>query len=177
MIGAVSKRLSTLLLLLFIFSLGSASLVGCTAEEITGPDTGSDPGVDPKPDPDPDPDPDPIPSSGTVQLVWDAPTANADGSSPVVDLAGYTLHYGQLAGALTETANAGTLTSLELELDFGTWFFAVSARDIWGNESELSNILQVDLIAPQAAVADDELLAQRKSSGSFDLPSTLSASR
>jgi hypothetical protein len=75
----------------------------------------------------------------TLQLFWNAPTMNRDGS-PLQDLAGYKLYYGESSGTYTTTIDVGNLTTYTLQgLEVGhTYYIAVSAYDAAGNESALS---------------------------------------
>lgn len=72
-----------------------------------------------------------------VTVQWDP--------NPEADLSGYFLHYGssprQYTARLVVGSDAceGGACSMALDLDSGHWYFAVSAFDIWGAESELSD--------------------------------------
>jgi len=82
-------------------------------------------------------------SMGTATLSWEAPTQNEDGSA-LSTLAGYRVLYGKSAGALTESIkvdNAG-LTRLTVEnLSADVWYFAVTAFNKDGLESDLSPVI------------------------------------
>lgn len=82
------------------------------------------------------------PSTASATLAWDPPTTDADGE-PLTDLAGYRLYFGRrgpLVKGESEFVQVGLVTEHTLEgLEPGTNFFAVSAVDEDGNESELSN--------------------------------------
>jgi hypothetical protein len=81
---------------------------------------------------------------GSATLRWTAPTTNVDGS-PITDLAGYRIVYGQSAGALSQslTIASATITSASIEnLSTGTWYFAVKAYTSANVESDLSNVAQ-----------------------------------
>lgn len=78
-------------------------------------------------------------SGPAVTLTWDPPTTNADGS-PLTDLAGYKVHYGTATGAYTKTVDVHNVTTHRVEdLAPGTYYFAVTAYDLSGNESDYSN--------------------------------------
>lgn len=80
----------------------------------------------------------PAPTTGSVTLFWDAPTTNADGT-PCTDLAGYKLYYGSGSRQYSMVLDLGNVTTHALDgLASGTYYFAVSAYDSAGNESELS---------------------------------------
>ena len=88
------------------------------------------------------------PSDGfSVTLEWDAPTRDALGR-PLADLAGYRLYY---SPALPLTGPEGVRLDLGLEtratvsgLPAGRYYFAVTALDLVGNESDLSAPLEVE---------------------------------
>lgn len=86
----------------------------------------------------------PSPETSSVTLEWDAPTSNADGS-PLNDLAGYKVYYGNSSTNYTNSVDIGNFTSATInDLSSGTWYFAVTAYDASGNESSYSN--EVSLI-------------------------------
>jgi hypothetical protein len=74
-----------------------------------------------------------------LRLAWDPPTSNEDGS-PVTDLAGYTVHYGENSGAYSDTLDAGAREFAVVSgLTSGkTYYFAVSAYNSLGLGSSLS---------------------------------------
>ena len=75
----------------------------------------------------------------SVNLSWDAPTTNSDGSS-IYDLSGYKIHYGNSSNNYTQSVDIGNITgALVGDLLDGTWCFAVTAYDTSGNESSNSN--------------------------------------
>jgi len=79
---------------------------------------------------------------GAAILTWLPPTENTDGS-PIDDLAGYRIRYGRQAGELTELQsipNPGITSVVVENLASGTWYFAVSAYNSSGVESEYSNL-------------------------------------
>ena len=83
-----------------------------------------------------------LPTLGSATLSWTPPTEREDGS--VLDnLAGYKVHYG------TNQSNLGTVVVLDNpglssyvvdNLGQGTWYFAVTAYDADGRESNFSNV-------------------------------------
>lgn len=77
---------------------------------------------------------------GVVALAWEPPTENVDGS-PLNDLAGYRIYYGEISGTYTEElAVSDTLqTDHEMALPSGSYYFAMTALDAEGNESAHSN--------------------------------------
>ena len=80
-------------------------------------------------------------ASGSVALSWKPPTTNADGT-PLVDLAGFRVVYGQVSRQYTGMIDLPSpgLTSVVIEnLVPATWYFAVKAYSKTGTESALSN--------------------------------------
>jgi hypothetical protein len=78
-------------------------------------------------------------SAGDATLSWDPPTTNADGT-PLDDLAGYIIYYGTSSGSYSQNIDAGDVTTyIVADLNDGTYYFAVTAYDTSGNESEYSN--------------------------------------
>ena len=75
-----------------------------------------------------------------VTLSWTAPATNEDGSE-LDDLYGYTVYYGKKSRYYSyKKRNAGYQTVAEVyDLDSGTWYFAVTAIDHYGKESDFSN--------------------------------------
>jgi fibronectin type 3 domain-containing protein len=78
-------------------------------------------------------------SGASVTLTWDAPTTNSDGS-PLTDLNGYKIYYGTSSGNYTEVIDIGNVTSYTIgNLSSGIYYFAVTAYNTSGNESDFSN--------------------------------------
>lgn len=80
-------------------------------------------------------------ANGSVTLSWNPPTTNSDGS-PLVDLAGFRIVYGQASRQYTQTLDIPTsgISSAVIEnLLPATWYFAVKAYTRAGVESDLSN--------------------------------------
>jgi hypothetical protein len=78
--------------------------------------------------------------AGNATLSWDAPTTNADGT-PLTDLAGYRIYFGTSPGIYSKNIDVGNMTVYRINnlTDGLTYFFAVTAYDSDGNESEYSN--------------------------------------
>jgi len=74
-------------------------------------------------------------------LVWTAPTTNVDGST-LVDLAGYHVYVGTTTSDLQPIGNAAANQTNYTKNDLapGTYYFAVTAYNSSGAESEFSNI-------------------------------------
>lgn len=84
--------------------------------------------------------PDPV---RTAILSWTPPTQNSDGTA-LTNLAGYRIHYGTSATAMTQTiqvANAGASAYTVSNLAPGTYYFAVRAYTSAGTESINSNVV------------------------------------
>ncbi len=77
--------------------------------------------------------------SGSVNLTWVAPQANADGST-LFDLGGFRIYYGKNSnGYYDYSLDVGNATSAAIhDLSSGTWCFALTAYDMAGNESDYS---------------------------------------
>jgi hypothetical protein len=76
----------------------------------------------------------------SVTLSWEPPTENTDGS-PLLNLSGYKIHYGNASGDYSTTVpvNNPGITSYVIEgLGSGTYFFAVTALSSSGAESDAS---------------------------------------
>ncbi|MCZ6619614.1 MAG: hypothetical protein O7E57_15940 [Gammaproteobacteria bacterium] len=73
-------------------------------------------------------------------LEWRAPTQNEDGSA-LTDLAGYVVYWGAQSRNYTgsHTINSPTITQWDVTVSPGLYFFAVTALDSGGIESQYSN--------------------------------------
>jgi hypothetical protein len=81
---------------------------------------------------------------GSATVSWVPPTTHVDGS-PLTNLAGYRIVYGQSADQLTASVNipSAVVTTATLEnLAAGTWYFAVKAYTTTNVESDLSQVGQ-----------------------------------
>lgn len=84
----------------------------------------------------------PPPATYSVTVSWAAPATNVDGT-PLTDLSGFKLYYGQSAQALDRVLQIGspsTTNQAVQNLASGTWYFAVSAVNTAGLESALSSL-------------------------------------
>lgn len=80
-------------------------------------------------------------SSASVTLYWEAPTTNVDGTE-LNDLAGFKIYYGIISGEYTEVTDIKNPNAIEYMIEHlppGTYYFAATAYDIYGNESSYSN--------------------------------------
>ena len=90
--------------------------------------------------------------TSNVTLQWDAPTTNVDGT-PLTDLAGYKVYYGNESGNYTNNIDVNNITTYEItNLADGTYYFAVTAYDTSGNESDYSNEVNKTLDATSPSV-------------------------
>ncbi len=77
-------------------------------------------------------------TTGTATLSWDVPTTNADGT-PLTDLAGFKVYYGNASGNYTTIIDVGnTTTYVVSNLSPGPHYFTVTAYNISGYESDYS---------------------------------------
>lgn len=79
-------------------------------------------------------------SSGVATLSWQAPTQKTDGTP--VELAGYKIYYGTSSRNYTNSVtidSPGIMTYVIEQLTPATWYFAVTAVDPQGIESDYSN--------------------------------------
>jgi len=83
--------------------------------------------------------PSPAAVAGSASLAWD-PNGEED-------LAGYQLYYGQSSGSYQFTVDVGNQTTHTLSglTDGQTYYFAVTAYDTSGNESNFSNEVSITL--------------------------------
>ncbi len=80
-------------------------------------------------------------ANGSATLTWTPPTTRTDGS-PLTNLAGYRLRYGNSSGNypnLITISNPGLTTYMVQNLAVGTYFFVLAAYDATGSESVNTN--------------------------------------
>ncbi len=87
-------------------------------------------------------------AESSVSLSWQAPTSNADGT-PLGDLAGFRIYYGTDSPLTADNATVvdlGDVTSYTVSnLQPGVYYFAVSAVDLNGNASSLSDEVSAEI--------------------------------
>jgi hypothetical protein len=103
--------------------------------------------------------------AGDVTLSWIPPTLNNDGS-PVTDLAGYNVYFGIESRDYSQSIDVGNTTSYQDNtfIEGYTYFFAVTAYDTSGNESEFSH--EVNKTLPYNDIYIDSEADASVSSGS-----------
>lgn len=80
-------------------------------------------------------------TTGRATLSWNAPSQRTDGT-PLTDLAGFRVYYGNSGSDLRyviEIKDPGARSWVIENLTAGTWYFAATAFDISGAESDRSN--------------------------------------
>ncbi len=78
---------------------------------------------------------------GSATLSWMPPTQNSDGS-PLTDLAGYKIYYGNESGdyqTIIQLDNPGITIFVIENLTPNTYYFVITAFNRIGNESDFSN--------------------------------------
>lgn len=75
---------------------------------------------------------------------WDPPTQNED-NSPLDDLAGYRLYYSTQTRIYDVVLDVGNVVTTPISLmgQDGMYFCSVTAYDVWGNESDFSNEVEI----------------------------------
>ena len=82
-------------------------------------------------------EPDPV-YGNSITLAWDPPSNNTDGT-PLTDLAGYIIYYGNSSSNYTESIDLGNVTTATIDnLSPGQWCFSATAYNTSGNESSYS---------------------------------------
>ncbi len=84
--------------------------------------------------------------ANTVSLAWDMPTTYVDGT-PLTDLAGFKVYCGTASGVYPQVIDVRDMTSYTSgALGPGTYYFAVTAYDSYGSESEFSNEISATIL-------------------------------
>lgn len=76
-----------------------------------------------------------------ADLSWQAPTTEADGQTPLTDLAGYKVYYRKAGETYGTAIDVGNTTFYTVDLSAqssATYYFVVTAYDAQGNESVFS---------------------------------------
>jgi hypothetical protein len=88
-----------------------------------------------------------VDTRSSVTLDWLPPIENTDTSS-LTDLVGYRIHYGATRSSLDqriELRNPGLTRYVVDDLPAGRWYFALTAYNRAGHESDLSGIVATDI--------------------------------
>ncbi len=84
--------------------------------------------------------------TNTVSLAWDMPTTYVDGT-PLTDLAGFKVYCGTASGVYPQVVDVRNATSFSSgTLGPGIYYFAVTAYDSYGSESEFSNEISTTIL-------------------------------
>ncbi len=84
--------------------------------------------------------------TNNVSLAWDMPTTYVDGT-PLTGLAGFKVYFGTASGVYPQIIDIGKMTSYASgTLGPGTYYFAVTAYDSYGSESEFSNEISTTIL-------------------------------
>jgi len=89
---------------------------------------------------------DPPNASGSVSLAWDVPTIYVDGT-PATSTIGFKVYYGTASRTYTHIIDVMTVTNCMISsLAPGTYYFAITAYDSSGIESDFSNELSKTIL-------------------------------
>ena len=85
------------------------------------------------------------PYTGTATLHWESPSNRVDGSA-LSDISGYVIYYGYSPGNYTNWVDVGDVEMYTVtNLSPGTLYFALTAYDSFGTESDFSNELNKNI--------------------------------
>jgi hypothetical protein len=78
--------------------------------------------------------------AGTATVTWVAPTTREDGTAmSLSEIASYKIYYGNAPGTYTTYITVpGSLTTAQITLGAGSWYFAATTVDTSGLESAYS---------------------------------------
>ncbi|NIQ15873.1 MAG: hypothetical protein GTO02_16200 [Candidatus Dadabacteria bacterium] len=78
---------------------------------------------------------------GAAKLYWTIPYLSSDATLSNTP-SGFIIYFGNTPGHYRYSINVGNVTEYTINsLSSGTWYFALTSYDNWGNESALSNEL------------------------------------
>lgn len=80
-------------------------------------------------------------------MQWTPPTTNVDGSE-LIDLAGYKLYWSKVSGVYADidSKDVGNVSTSTIPANLmGTYYFVVTAYDVYSNESGFSNEVKVNI--------------------------------
>jgi hypothetical protein len=126
-----------------VIAVAAAALAGCGGGGSSGGTATGSGTTTPPITPAPTPTPTPPAVTGSAELTWTTPTLNEDGT-PLTNLAGYKVHYGQSAGALTKALDVPTPSTTTAKIDglqAGTWYFSLTSYTNTGVESAPTGVV------------------------------------
>jgi Fibronectin type III domain len=94
-----------------------------------------------------DNNPTPSSTADSVTVSWEAPSENTNGTA-LTNLAGYEIHYGTSATALTESIAVDTVGVTDYvvsNLSSGTWYFEIVAVNSDGTQSAPSGVVSMTI--------------------------------
>ncbi|MCL5096602.1 MAG: fibronectin type III domain-containing protein [Candidatus Omnitrophica bacterium] len=102
-----------------------------------------------------------------VSLAWDA--------NDEADIAGYMVHYGAQSRQYTQTVDVGNITSATISnlVERATYYFAVTAYNSSGLESDFSNEVSYDVPAPALTFSCPNSITINDFSAATPYPSTV----
>jgi len=77
-------------------------------------------------------------TTSSITLSWETPVSLADGR-PLADLSGFNIYYGKSPLGYSEVIDTGDVRTYTLQnMPAGTYYFAITAYDSAGNETDFS---------------------------------------
>ena len=77
-------------------------------------------------------------TTSSIPLSWETPVSLADGR-PLADLSGFNIYYGKSPLGYSEVIDTGDVRTYTLQnMPAGTYYFAITAYDSAGNETDFS---------------------------------------
>ena len=77
-------------------------------------------------------------TTSSIPLSWETPVSLADGK-PLADLSGFNIYYGKSPLGYSEVIDTGDVRTYTLQnMPAGTYYFAITAYDSAGNETDFS---------------------------------------
>lgn len=77
-------------------------------------------------------------TTSSITLSWETPVSLADGQ-PLADLSGFNIYYGKSPLGYSEVIDTGDVRTYTLQnMPAGTYYFAITAYDSAGNETDFS---------------------------------------
>jgi hypothetical protein len=111
--------------------------------------------------------------AGAATLSWVAPTSNDNGTC-LSDPAGYKIYYGTSSGMYSRSIDVGNVTSYTVsDLTEGvTYYFAATAYDGSGNESDLSNEVSTTISGSEQLAQGHTLTVEKNGGGEGKITSS-----